>query len=190
MKKKFGFALALCCVGVSSPAFADNAELYVSDESLQARYVTGADLIGLRAGNLTFDAFINEEDDLLGAIGLDFVGMTPSLDDWTFSAGPKIYAATLDVDDDDFLGVAAGGSASYALPVNWPSWVTGQFYYAPKITTTGDADDLMDFILRLETQFVERVVGFVGYRMLEADLEDGGDYDLDDDFHLGVRLSF
>jgi hypothetical protein len=180
--------IALC--GVSMHAYADHAELYLSDESLQGRYATGADLIGLRAGELSGELFINEEDDLSGAVGLGFAGNPAGVSPWTFSAGPKLYAATLDVLDDNFLAVAVGGAAAYDIPVQVPARLTGQINYAPKITTIGDAKDLVDFILRIEMDFVERVAGFLGYRLLEADLEDGGDYELDDDIHVGVRFLF
>jgi hypothetical protein len=188
MLKKIGVLLTACCLGPQ--AWADDAEIYVSDESLQGRFVTGADLIGLQTGNLGFEAFINEEDDLLGAVSLDFIGAPAGSTQWVFSAGPKLYLGSLDIVDDSFIGVAAGASASYAFEYLRPLWVTGQFYYAPKITTAGDADDLMDLILRLETQFVDQVTGFLGYRLFEADLENGEDYELDDNIHLGMRISF
>lgn len=188
MRAKLGLLWVL--LGASTHAYADQAELYLSEESLQAQYATSADVIGLRAGHLTLEAFVNEEDDLMGAAGLTFAGRPAGATSWTFSAGPKLYGALLDVVDDSFVGVAVGGSASLPLEAAWPMWLTGQFHYAPKITTFGDAEDLLDFILRLEAQFVNRVVGFVGYRLFEAELEDGRDYDLDDDIHLGVRISF
>lgn len=189
MKLKQWLALALC--SVSMHASADHAELYLSDESAQARYATGADLIGLRHGQLAAEVFINEEDDLLGALALDFTGTPAGVSRWTFSAGPKIYAATLDIIDDYFVAGAVGAKAAYLISSNRRVQLTGQFYYAPKILTSGDAEDLTDFILRIEMDFVERATGFVGYRLLEADLDDGdGEHELDDDIHIGVRLSF
>lgn len=182
--------IALCAAG--TPLYADEAEFYLSDQSLQGRYVTGSDLVGMQAGSLAAEVFINEEDDVLGAVALDFAGRPAGMPSLRFSAGPKLYAANFDaIDfDDGFVGAAVGGTASYALPVQIPAQLTGQLYYAPKITTFGDADDLMDYIVRVEMKFVPQVMGFLGYRLLEADLDDGGERELDDNFHIGVSLNF
>jgi hypothetical protein len=183
--------LILGLAGIALNVHADHAEVYLGDEALQGRYAAGADLIGLRAGELAAELFINEQDDLLGTLSLDFTGRPAGTSPWTFTAGPKVYGATLDVDDDNFLAVAPGVKATYAIDTAFrPIYLAGQFYYAPEILTTGDADDLTDFIIRAEMDFIERVTGFVGYRLLEADLEDGGDHDLDDDIHIGVRFVF
>jgi hypothetical protein len=68
--------------------------------------------------------------------------------------------------------------------------VTGHLFYAPKITSFGDADDVLDYIIRVEMEFVPQVMGFLGYRLLEADLDGGGERELDDNFHIGVSLIF
>lgn len=190
IKNKSWAVIALCAAG--APLHADEAEFYLSDESLQGRYATGADLVGLPTGGLAAEIFVNEEDDVLGAVALDFAGRPAGVSSWRFSAGPKLYAANFDaIDfDDGFFAAAVGATASYALPVQIPAQLTGQFYYAPKVTSFGDADDLTDYIVRVETQFVPRVTGFLGYRMLEADLDDGGERELDDNFHIGVSLTF
>jgi hypothetical protein len=191
MHAKKNIWLGLALFGVSMQVHADEAELYLSDESIQGRYATGADLVGLEYGELSAELFANEADDVLGAVGLEFAGMPAAQLPFRFSAGGKLYAATLDVFDDNFLSLAVGGEVAYLLPVQIPARVTGQFFYAPKIITFGDADDLVDLILRLEADVIPRVTGFLGYRLLEADLDDGGgEHELDDNIHVGVRYSF
>ena len=182
--------IALCAAG--APLHADEAEFYISDESLQGGYATGADLVGLPTGSLVAEAFYNDEDDLLGAVALDFAGRPAGMPSLRFSAGPKLYAANFDfIDfDDGFVAAAVGATASYALPVQIPAQLTGQFYYAPKVTSFGDADDVTDYIVRVEMPFVPQVMGFLGYRLLEVDLDDGGERELDDNFHIGVSLKF
>jgi hypothetical protein len=190
MRTRYWLLTVLCSISMHAYA-QNNAELYLSDESLQGQYATGADLIGLRAGELSAAVFINEEDDVLAAVGLNFTGQpVSSMSPWTFSAGPKLYASTLDIFDDNFAALAVGATAGYVPPIQWPVQLTGQFYYAPKLFTAGDVKDLMDFIGRIELPFAERLTGFLGYRLLQADLEDGGDHELDDNFHLGVRFYF
>ena len=189
MQTKHWLLLLLC--GVSAQAIADDAEFYLSDQSLQGRYATGADIIGLSTANLGVEAFVNEEDDASAAVDLSFFGQPAGMSQLTFSVGPKIYAATLDIFDDNFAAGAVGGSATYQLPLQYPVYLMGQFYYAPKITTVGDADDIYDLILRIEAPFTDRVTGFIGYRRYVADIEDvEDDHDLDNNFHIGVRFQF
>ncbi|MGI8738967.1 MAG: YfaZ family outer membrane protein [Gammaproteobacteria bacterium] len=185
--------LALALVGISVSAHADEAELYIADEAIQGRYATGADLIGLSTGNLAAEVFTNQEDDLLGTLGLEFSGMPGAMSPLVITAGPKLYLATLDFLDDSFTTVAIGGKARYAIDTQItgiPAFVSAQYYYAPEILSFGEADDMQDFIVRLEAEFVPNLTGFFGYRLLEADLEDSGDYELDDDIHLGLRFNF
>jgi hypothetical protein len=190
MPKKIWLWLALC--GISTCAVADEAELYLSDDSVQGRYITSAGRIGISTGELGAELLINEQDDVSAAVDLSFIGAPAGMTSWTFSAGPKLYAATLDAFsvDENYAAVAIGASAAYALPLKVPVQVTGQYYIAPKITTVGDAEDLSDFIIRVETQFSESVTGFLGFRLLRTDLEDSTDHDLDDQVHIGVRLAF
>lgn len=190
MQTRYWLLLLLC--GVSAQAMPDDsAEAYLSDESIQGRYVTGADVIGLDAAQLGLEALVNDNDDVSVAADLGFYGRPAGISALTFGVGPKIYAATLDIFDDNFAAGAIGGFAGYQLPLRYPVQLTGQFYYAPKITTVGDADDLYDFIVRVETQFTDRLTGFIGYRRYVADLEDvNDDHDLDNNFHIGVRLLF
>ncbi|MFP4160430.1 MAG: hypothetical protein ACLFSK_00405 [Ectothiorhodospira sp.] len=56
--------------------------------------------------------------------------------------------------------------------------------------TFGVADDFYDLGLRYELEVTPGARGFIGYRLMEADLDRGGDYELDDNVHFGVRLDF
>ncbi|HEX2239191.1 MAG TPA: YfaZ family outer membrane protein [Gammaproteobacteria bacterium] len=191
MQTRYWLLLLLLPYGISTQAVADEAEFYLSNESLQGRYVTGADVIGLSAANLGAEVFINDEDDVSAAVDLSFVGQPAGIAPLTFSVGPKIYAATLDIFDDNFAAGAVGGSAAYQLPLRYPVQLMGQFFYAPEIITFGDADDIYDLILRIQTPLTDRVTGFIGYRRYVADIEDvDDDHELDNNFHIGASLQF
>ena len=43
---------------------------------------------------------------------------------------------------------------------------------------------------RYEVGFTKSAVGFVGYRRLRYDQENAGYRDVDDDWHIGVRVAF
>jgi hypothetical protein len=49
---------------------------------------------------------------------------------------------------------------------------------------------MLDLITRFEVEFIPRTLGFIGYRLFEVDLEAGDEVQLDDNIHVGLRLSF
>ncbi len=100
------------------------------------------------------------------------------------------YAALLDDPDDDVFGLAPGLEARYALPFGTPMAVVGNIFYAPDILTFGDADDVLDFNVRFEVQFIPRAVGFVGYRLLDFDRDEGEDDEIVENVQLGLRFAF
>jgi len=48
----------------------------------------------------------------------------------------------------------------------------------------------MDFWLDYEVEVLPAAAAFVGYRKTSTDLENRGTYDLEDRFHVGIRLTF
>ena len=49
----------------------------------------------------------------------------------------------------------------------------------------------MDANVGFQIEILPQTVAFIGYRHLTLDLEDGSNYDMDDDrVHIGIRLTF
>ncbi|RMF16018.1 MAG: hypothetical protein D6758_08735 [Gammaproteobacteria bacterium] len=96
------------------------------------------------------------------------------------------------VSDSPFEGsaLALGGSAHVKIPDVPGLGIRGTLYYAPSITSFGDADGLF----RLETRVTYRVIRnadvFLGYRNIEADVENGGDFRIDEGLFGGLSLKF
>ncbi len=68
--------------------------------------------------------------------------------------------------------------------------MVGNIFYAPDILTFGDADDVLDFNVRYEVQFIPRAVGLVGYRLLDFDRDEAGDDEIVENVQLGLRFAF
>jgi hypothetical protein len=180
------FALVLG-MGGASAAHADQVEIFLSERAAQFGY---ARPIGVTAGDLSAALFFNEDDDLMINGGLVVSGQPPGQLPFSFGAGAKAYAFSLDDVDEDVVAAALGGSVRYTIPANFPMHASAEAFYAPEITTSGDAENMLDFITRFEIEFIPRTSVFVGYRLLEADLDDGRDAELDDNIHVGLRLNF
>lgn len=147
-----------------------------------------------RAGNVRAGgAFLfNDGDDLVGSGFLHVLGhpqrnATPL----SFGAGIKAFAADLDRADTTVAALGIGGSARLEAPTTrLPLAFTLSGHYAPDIVTTGSGDSVTELIGRVSMEIAPAASAYVGYRYLEFALDDHDDRDVDDDFHVGLRLSF
>lgn len=181
-------AIALV-VGVSgaSAAAADQLEIFVSERAVQAAYDRP---MGASNADVSVAGFFNEDDDIMLNGGLVVSGQPAGQLPFSFEAGVKAYVFSLDNVDEDLAVGALGGRVRYTIPANIPMHVSAEAFYAPEILTTSAGDNMLDMNMRLEVEFIPRTTGFIGYRMLEVDLNDGRDVELDDNIHVGLRLSF
>lgn len=183
MKRKLLVLLLLSMC--SAAASAGDLEIALNQDAAQLGYKTG-----FGTGNFDFGVFFNEDDDLLGSVGLTVAGVPAGETPLTFALGTRLYAATLDIPDADVLALSLGGQVRYTIPSNMPMHLLAGVFYAPDITTFNDADEFLDFVVRFEVEFVPRTSGFIGYRLLEADTDSQGSHELDDNLHVGISLHF
>jgi hypothetical protein len=94
----------------------------------------------------------------------------------------------------DVQSIALGGHARYHIPANTPMSIGIQGFYAPNITTFGDADRMYDLWARFGIELTPGAEFFVGYRWLETRLDKDpplqGDYTLDESVNVGIRITF
>lgn len=186
MRLTYTVALGLYCCGMS--VHADQAEIFLSERAAEFDY---ARPINTSAADVSAGVFFNEDSDLMLNGGLVVSGQPPGELPFDFGLGAKAYAAGLDDADEDIAAVALGGRVGYTIPANIPLHLTAQGFYAPSITAFSGADNLLDFIARFEVEVIPRTTAFIGYRVLQVGLEDGNDdVDLDDNIHIGLRLTF
>jgi hypothetical protein len=179
-------------VGTAATGPRTNAvELALTEEALQATYFTDAGLVGLRGSGLALGLLLSDDRDIVASgtvLAPDVLAnLVPG--PLALAIGGRAYAALLDDPDDDVFGLAPGLEARYALPFGTPMAVVANVFYAPEILTFGESDNVFDFNARFEVQFTSAVVGFVGYRLLEFD-RDNGDDQITDDLQFGVRFAF
>lgn len=179
---RYSSFLVLLSIGSMIPAAqAQQLELALSQETADA---------SLLVNNFDFGLFFNEDDDIALDAGLLVTGVPAGETPLTFGLGAKIYAVDIDDPSEDVYALAIGGEAKYTIPANTPMAVSAGLFYSPEVTTSSDADNLLDFTTRFEIELVPQTSAFIGYRFFEVDLEDGGDHELDENVHLGVRLRF
>src|SRR5680860_100441 len=161
-------AVGTGALGAAGAAYADQLEAFLSQRAAQIGYAKPL-------GTSNSDVMLNG--------GVMAYGQPPGQLPFSFGAGVKAYAFSLDDADETVAAGALGGKVTYTIPANIPMHVSAEAFYAPDITTTGEGDNMLDFNTRFEIEFIPRTSGFIGYRKMEVDLDNADDAELDDNIH-------
>lgn len=185
------YVLATVLLASSVAVHAAGVEVALSNESAQFTGFTDSSAVGYGGVDFEGGLFYNEDDDWAAHLGFMVQGAPRSQQPFSFSVGAKAYYVDFDAEDADAQALAIGAGAAYHFPGSMPMSLGVQVFYAPDITTGGDADSLTDASLRFAVEVVPGTSGFVGYRLFEAGAEHGGDdYELDENVHIGLRVIF
>jgi hypothetical protein len=172
------------------PRADSSAELALSNDTMQLRYIGSGNPVGVQGSELTGGVFLGEQRDFVLNAGLLFpadLGIR-RLD---VSFGPQAYAALLQEENDDVMAVSVGTQVRFFLDPDRGLAVSGQAYYAPDILTFGTADNLTDLSARVEMRVAEQLQAFAGMRWFEFDLTDGsGERTLQEEVFVGVGYRF
>jgi len=124
-------------------------------------------------------------DDLL-AVGFRGENPLQGVEGLTLSLGARLVFA------DDFMALPLTAKASYALPLvdTIPTTsLTASFAYAPSVLTFLDGDTYSELRLEADMEVISNIHIFTGYRNIDTDYE-AGDYNFNDSFYAGMKLSF
>lgn len=175
--------------GTGLAAGQQSIEAYLSEDALQVFYGREMDIGELGRNEVRAGVFLNEDRDLIGMADMLFdVGEPDRRPYWSLQVGPRAYGALMTIEDQDVFSIGLGGRLSYFLGRNRASSVSLTAFYAPDIVTFGNADNIKDVSVRLETRLSETTNLFIGYRVFEFDLEI--DREVDDNMHVGIRHRF
>ncbi|MEX0733681.1 MAG: YfaZ family outer membrane protein [Steroidobacteraceae bacterium] len=166
------------------------AEIALSDDTLQLRYIdSGANIDVGRGSRVSGGFFLSESRDIvlsgdvLFPVQLDF-------DRLQILLGPRAYAALLEDENTDVFAVSVGAELRYELDRNSGLALAGQAFYAPDILTFGSANNLTDLGAWLEIRLQPRLTAFGGMRWFEFDLTEGGQRTLQEELFAGIGWRF
>ncbi len=187
-------AAILCALGVS-PAMADSIDINVHDKAIRGTYTAQMESTqGLSSdygilyveGDPGNDVPADENESLF------HVGLQVSGDNWSKSGtvsiglgGRIVYAAPRDY---DLLAIAFGGTLRFS-PVPRLG-IGGHAFFSPQITSFGDSEGYQEVGLRLDYQLLPQAFVYVGHRKVEVDFDTPDDWVLDDEVHVGMKLTF
>lgn len=175
---------------VSSAAMASGLQFQLSNRSAQLSLLTNSSIAGYSGAQLDFSGFVNNHSDVLGSAGMMVQGLPAGQSPLTFGLGAKAYAGKIDSPNKNVEAIAIGGLAKYTIPYHMPMAVVAKGFYAPNITTFSDGKSLTDLNLNYQIEVTPGATAFAGYRLLQTNLKNHGEYSLDDSVHIGIRLHF
>ena len=165
-------------------------ELALSNDTLQLRYETGGNMVGVDRSRFGAAFFLSEERDIVLSAGLAFPADI-DLGPLSVAVGPQVYAALLEDENNDVMSVSVGAQARFLLNRRTGLAVAGHAYYAPDILTFGSADNLTDLSARVEIGLGDKAIAFGGMRWFEFDLTEGeGERTLQEEVFVGFGYRF
>lgn len=172
-------------------AHALGLEVALSNQSAYAEVFGDSALFAAGGVELSAGGFYNDDDDWSVQLGAVVQGVPAGADKpYSFGLGLQGYFIKTDDVQGDAQALALGGYGKYHFSGNIPIAVGAELFYAPKITTFDDADDVLDFTTRVEAELIPSTALFLGYRFYQVDSKDDGNYKLDNNVHIGVRFTF
>lgn len=166
------------------------AEIALSDDTLQLRYLSRGEQIGVERSRIGGTFFLSEDRDIVLSGDLMFPADL-NIDRFSVLFGPRVYAALLEDENNDVMAVSVGAELRFLLHREMGLALSGQAFYAPDILTFGSADKLTDLSARLELAIAPRVMVFGGMRWFEFDLvDDQGERTLQEELFVGFGYRF
>ena len=184
--------VAAALIVAASSASADTLDINLSNSNAQFKYSMPSGVAG--KSDLFASLTYNEVNDILldgGLLVLNEEGGVPGL---SLGVGAKAVVASLGKVAPTrkvVSGVALGAHVRAELPADRRFALVGEYNYAPRIISFGDADHFAQGMVRLEFAMSPLTQAYIGYRsskfymknaMPEGVVDNGG--------HIGVRLSF
>ena len=131
-------------------------------------------------------SYLHTENDDLFTIGLSGESALEAAPGLVFGFGLKTAFS------EDFIAIPLLGKVKYILPFDSDIPTTSflaSFAYAPSVLTFSDGDTYSELRLEGDMEVVSNIHVFAGYRNIDTDYE-FVDYNLNDSFYGGLKLSF
>lgn len=191
MKSLFLRSLLGCFLLLPGLTQANDLEAALTSETAQFTFRSDSSLIGWGGSELGFGLFYNDVSDYVAQLSLMQRRQSSKQHPLTLGVGVRMYAGQLDDINQDIFAIGIGGEIRYTIPGVMPMSVYLRGHFAPKITSFADVEEIYDYNLGFQIEVLPQTTAFIGVRHLEVGLENGRDYEMDDDrVHVGIRMTF
>ena len=176
----------------TSSVQATGIDFRLSSETAELSYLTESATFGYGGADIGFGVFFDENDNVIANGSILVSGSSDGdVRGLQLGLGIKFYAGVLDTPGDDSGGgMALGGQVRYVFPSHKPLAVLAEGWVVPEVVSIANFDGIREYRFALELEVTPSARGYVGYRVLEVDLDSGAELELDDKAHIGVKFSF
>lgn len=181
----------LCLMVGSVQSHAAGIDLRLSDESAELTYLFQSSSFYSGGADVGAGLFYNNDDDVM--LSVSWVVSGPSLganEAFSYGVGIKGYGLAIDELEQDGGAVAIGGQLRYLIPGPVSVAAVGEGFISPKITSFADIENMTEFRIGAEFEVNKETSAYIGYRILEVDLNKKNNYEVDKSLHIGIRLGF
>ena len=168
----------------SFSAAAGSVDLNLSNHTIEAKFYANAG-----AADWTFGGLYNRDTrDRALNVGLLATGDS-AIGNSRFEGGlgGKVYSVT--VGNADVLALALGGQARW-FPGNGSFALGAYVFYAPHVVTLLDGQRFFDVGVRAEVELIRNSFLYVGYRQVQAELDNQVKVDVDKGAFVGMQVKF
>lgn len=172
---------------------ASGVDFRLGSRTAEFNYLTESATFGYGGADMGFGVFIDEEDSVLGTGSILVSGSSDGdVRGLQLGVGVKAYVGTLETPNDDSGGgLALGGQIRYVLPSSKPIAFVLEGWAVPEVVSVADFDGITEWRIGVELEVTPSARGYIGYRVLEVDLDvTGTEIELDDRAHVGVKFAF
>ena len=131
-------------------------------------------------------SYLHTDEDDLATVGFSGQNALQGVEGLTLAFGAKLIFA------EDFMALPLMAKANYALPLidSIPTTsFSASFAYAPSVLTFLDGETYSELRLEADMEVISNIHIFTGYRNIDTDYETR-DYNFNDSFYAGMKLSF
>ncbi|HBA34442.1 MAG TPA: hypothetical protein DCZ12_09950 [Gammaproteobacteria bacterium] len=182
---------------------ATGLDISISDETAEVMFLTHTSTLGLtkRAANadtqeriegadIAFGAFFNSNNDYLAHAEVMVKSRPVSAEGSVqFGLGVRASYGELDVED-SLANLSIGGEINLRPYFARKMTVGGELFYSPLILSFMDSEELLEYAVDVKFELVPSSILYFGYRKVTVDTPTISDLELEDNFHVGVRLTF
>ncbi len=168
----------------SFSAAAGSVDLNLSNHSIEAKFYANAG-----AADWTFGGLYNRDTrDRALNVGLLATGDS-AIGNSRFEGGlgGKVYSVT--VGNADVLALALGGQVRW-FPGNGSFALGAYAFYAPHVVTLLDGQRFFDVGVRAEVELIRNSFLYVGYRQVQAELDNQVKLNVDKGAFVGMQIKF
>lgn len=184
-------ALLFTIIPLSFQAEARGIDLKLANKMAEFTYLTESSTFGYGGADVGLGFMFTEDDDVQ-LNGQIMVSGNPAGNNraFQFGVGGKLTVTSIDALNEEIGAIALGGQFRYVIPAAAPIAFVAAGFYAPGITSFSGADRYTEFRVAIEMEVTPSARAYIGYRNEEYRMERGGDFEVDDNVHLGLKFDF